>query len=471
MRFIDFLGTKQTWVAKYGKKSINAEFVSNLLSTVNAGPLGELDKQKLHVFCVYSPLQALLSYFIGSYLGLTCAVVSPRSLNKLLDGYDVSKLGVIVTPIGRKAPVLPQKVKSLELNYSPTLVATTESLQPSDSKAQFVFCTSGSTGKAKRVVHCETGLVNNALVVSNYLGLTQTDSSYCVFPMQYMYGLSTTLCALHSGSEISYGEFVSPSLVASYAMKNHVTVLPILGEWSYELSQVWLSGFEPNRLILLNASDRLLQSQALEVMPWATAFWNNLGQTESGPRIFALELKQFTDLNEVCHNNTVSVGYPGDESIKVKLVNKSVDTGVGNLYYKTPFKMVGYLLDCGEVQSVEAFSDSGDLFKQDEQGRWHWVTRSSHTIKVNGELVPLTSLTNKILNFEAVSGVGYVTNKKGELCTFVESSDVNEALHTELTSLMTHTLRGKRSRVSLVPKLPRTENGKLDLSELRQRSL
>jgi len=224
-------------------------------------------------------------------------------------------------------------------------------------------------------------------------------------------------------------------------------------------------------LILLNASDRLLQSQALEVMPWATAFWNNLGQTESGPRIFALELKQFNELSEICHNNTVSVGYPVDTSIEVKLVNKKSDSGIGNLYYKTPFKMLGYLLDNGTIQEAELYSDSGDLFRQDSQGRWHWITRSSHVIKVNGELVPLTSLTNKILNFKAVSGVGYITNKKGELCTFVESSDVNEALHSELTLLMTNTLRGKRSKVSLVPKLPRTENGKLDLSELRQRSL
>ncbi|MEQ3529877.1 MULTISPECIES: class I adenylate-forming enzyme family protein [Pseudoalteromonas] len=470
MRFIDFLHPTASWVARYKNEKVDAEYVSNLLATVGMGPLGELDREKLHVFCVFSPVQALLSYFVGSYLGLTCAVVSPRSLNKLLNGFDNRKLGTIITPLGRKTPALPEGTESLSLNFTtPKLVGG--ALNPTIQKARFIFCTSGSTGKAKRVVHCESSLINNAKIVSEYLHLREDDISYCVFPMQYMYGLSTSLCALHSNSVIEYGEFVSPSLVASYVKNNPVTVLPILGEWSQELSQVWKQGFSPERLIILNASDRLLQSQAEEVMPWATEFWNNLGQTESAPRIFALELTQFPNLAAVCHNNTVSVGYPVDAAIEVKLVNKSPVTGIGNLFYKTPFKMLGYLQDDGSMQSTDIFSDSGDLFTQDSAGRWHWITRSSHTIKVNGELVPLTSVTNQILNYKQVSGVGYITNKKGELCTYIESSCIDDALRIELSSLLASTLRGKRSKVALVPKLPRTENGKLDLSELRQSNL
>lgn len=471
MRFIDFLETSNTWYACYKGEQINAEYVTGFLATTRKGPLGELDNDKLHVFCVFSPLQALLSYFVGSYLGLTCAVVSPRSLNKLLDGYDKSQLGTIITPIGRKCPVLPEGVGTLELSFAPATTVSHPLYPASERAARFVFCTSGTTGKAKRVLHCETSLVNNAKIVANYLNLQKSDLSYCVFPMQYMYGLSTSLCALHSGSGIEYGEFVSATLAARYVMNHPVTVFPVLGEWSHELSQEWSAGYKTQRLILLNASDRLLQSQAMEIMPWASEFWNNLGQTESAPRIFALELKQFEDLAEVCHNNTVSVGYPVDEEIEVKLVNKHPLTGVGNLYYKTPFKMLGYLQDDGTVREVEAYSDSGDLFFQDNADRWHWITRSSHTIKVNGELVPLTSITNKILNYKEVSGVGYVTNKKGELCTFVESSREDGILLRELVSLMANTLRGKSSKVALVPKLPRMENGKVDLSELRQRSI
>ncbi|MBQ4849992.1 class I adenylate-forming enzyme family protein [Pseudoalteromonas sp. MMG012] len=471
MRFINLIKPNSTWVARYKDDTVDAEYVSNLLATVGMGPLGELSQEKLHVFCVFNPLQALLSYFVGSHLGLTCAVVSPRSLDKLLDGFDKRQLGTIITPLGRRSPSLPADVEFLALNFSPPLLEHERSAPDSHRPARFIFCTSGSTGKAKRVVHCETSLVSNAKVVAEYLRLSDQDHSYCVFPMQYMYGLSTSLCALHSNSIIEYGDFVSPALVASYVKSKPITVLPLLGEWSHEVSQEWRRAYTPKRLILLNASDRLLESQAAELLPWATEFWNNLGQTESAPRIFALELKQFKNLHQVCHNNTVSVGYPVDKNIEVKLVNKNATTGVGNLYYKTPFKMLGYLQDNGDLQEVGTYSDSGDLFVQDDQGRWHWVARSSHTIKVNGELVPLTSVTNKILNYKEVSGVGYVTNKKGELCTFIESSTMNDALRVELTSLLTHTLRGKRSRVSLVHKLPRTENGKLDLSELRQKSL
>lgn len=474
MRFIDLVGPEQKWLASYKDDKVDATYVASLLASETVTDLNSLDKSKLYLFCFYNPLQALLAYFIGSYLGLTCAVVSPRSIGKVLEGLQQDQVGAVLVPIGKKAPELPTGIEVKEFDYKVDLATTIDLdglFANSHRPARFVFCTSGTTGKAKRVVHCESSLVGNAKKVTEYLQLQHSDKSYCVFPLQYMYGLSTTLCTLHSQSSIAYGDFVSPSLVASYVKQNKITVFPLLGEWSYELTQVWADDYQPQRLILLNASDRLLKAQAQELMPWASKFWNNLGQTESGPRIFAIELTQYQQLDRVCHNNTVAVGEPITEQIEVKLIDKNQATGVGNLHYKTPFKMLGYMLDDGSLTNPNEWTDSGDLFYQDETGLWHWLTRCSHTIKVNGELVPLTSVTNKLMNYQEVTGVGYATNKKGELCTYVESSCNCDVLRTELSSMMAKTLRGKRSRVALVSELPRAENGKLELSAKWQQSI
>lgn len=467
MRFIEFLQKQASWRAKYRDIQVTPAVVRSYLASMNQPELSDVNSEKLHVFCVYTPVHALLAYFIGSYLGLDVAIVSPRGLPKLLDGMEDDVLGHMFVPKGYKAPSSswPSSVFSIDMSL-PMAPQQTPTLSWSTREARFIFCTSGTTGKAKRVVHRESILIANGRMVTDYLSLDEKDHSYCVFPLQFMYGLSTTLCTLWSNSTITFDEFVMPSLVSDYVMNNKITVLPILGEWSDALSQRWNRGkYDPERLILINASDRLLKKQAEEVLPWASAFWNNLGQTESAPRLLAVELVRQTNLENITFKETIAAGFPAGKQIKLKL--KNVKDGVGNLYYKTPFFMIGYLQDNGSILPPNEWHDSGDLFSQRNDGLWFWVGRSSHTIKVNGELVPLTAVTNVLLNKNNVSGVGYTTNKNGELCAFVESNSKCKVFENELLTLLADKLRGKRSRVRLISKLPRTENGKIDFTQLR----
>ncbi len=467
MRLINFLETSARWRAWCKDVHLDANRVRAVLATMeHSGQLGGLDAQRLHVFCTYTPFETLLAYFVASHLGLTVAIVSPRGLSRVVEGMDPDWLGQLLLPSGRTVPAGEWLGGVRRLDFNPAELVSDSMVSPAAKQAaRFVFCTSGTTGKAKRVLHDERTLIANAKVVSDYMRLTPADRSYCVFPMQYMYGLSTTLCTLWSDGSIRYSEFLKPVLLAERVRKHDISVLPILGEWSSDLREEWQhAGFAPKRLLLINASDRLLQQQAEDLLPFATEFWNNLGQTESAPRLFALNLSSLPSLDDACHQGIVSVGQPVHPDIHLCLRDGLGDTG--NLYYRTPFSMLGYLDDDGSVMPPPEWIESGDLFRQDTNSLWYWVGRSSHSIKIRGEFISLRTVTDMLLSHQDVSGIGYATNQHGELCTFVESPGQCEQLRSTLSQLISDALRGKRTEIRFVDKLPRTESGKIDYRRL-----
>lgn len=468
-RFIDFLHSDANWHAQYRDQSLNARACRAVLARLIVQTDSQtFDPRKLQIICTYTPLQALLAYFWASQTGMLAAVVSPRGLAKLIEGLEPEVMGQLWVPKGHRLPLehLPMSVCRIDLSFDDVTDATIPTAAA--NAARLVFCTSGTTGKAKRVVHSEQVLLSNAKVVSEYLHLTATDRSYCVFPLQYMYGLSTTLCSLWSDSHILYNEFVQPEHIANDVVNRGITVLPILGEWSPALVQNWhAQGFQPQRLLLINASDRLLYQQAQALLPFASEFWNNLGQTESAPRIFAVNLSQIEDLTTVSHQGIIAAGRPVHPEIRLRL-SQQHDQQTGVLQYQTPFCMLGYLQDNGMLLTPSDWIDSGDLFHQGHDGLWFWIGRDSHTIKVQGELISLRTVTDQLLQHQEISGVGYTTNANGELCAFVESDTDSEGFRIELNRLLFNSLRGRRASVRIVESLPRTESGKIDYYHLNQ---
>lgn len=468
-RFIDFLRTDAKWQAQYRDQSLNARKCRAVLARlIQQTESQAFDQNKLQIICTYTPLQALLAYFWASQTGMLAAVVSPRGLAKLIEGLAADVIGQLWVPKGHRLPLehLPMSVCRIDLSFDDVTDATIPTAAA--NAARLVFCTSGTTGKAKRVVHSEQVLLSNAKVVSDYLHLQATDRSYCVFPLQYMYGLSTTLCSLWSDSHIMYNEFVQPDHIANDVVNHQITLLPILGEWSPALVQNWQAqGYQPKRLLLINASDRLLYQQAQALLPFASEFWNNLGQTESAPRIFAVNLSQIADLTTVSHQGIIAAGRPVHPEIRLRL-SQQHDQNTGVLQYQTPFCMLGYLQDNGSLLAPAAWIDSGDLFHQGADGLWFWIGRDSHTIKVQGELISLRTVTDQLLQHQEISGVGYTTNAKGELCAFVESDTDSEGFRIELSRLLFNSLRGRRASVRIVESLPRTESGKIDYYHLNQ---
>lgn len=486
MRFID-LFNNGAWSATYRSGTLNAlrarqlvESAAQRLQTVQQTAQKALRsttdsipaQQQLTVFCAFTPLEALLCYGIASRLGLLAAVLSPRALPRFLDNTGPRLALQLVAPSGRKLPETTANHDTLLLDLTLESIAAEvvpelSSLPMPTQECRLVFNTSSTTGKPKRVLCAESRLIGNAAMVANYLGLQASDRTLCTFPVQFMYGLSTSLCTLLTGGHIEYYDFLHPGLLASTVTEHGITVLPLIGDWAEGLSVTWQqAGFVPKRLLILNASDRLTRQQACALLPYATALWNNFGQTESGPRMFAINLSQIDDLDSLTYGNTIAPGFPAFEALELRIAPSNDADGCGELFYRTPYAMLGYLNDDGSIMPPQEWIASGDLFCRAANGAYLWAGRSAHAIKINGQFVSLRALADDLLTCQSVTGVGYARGRTDELCLFVEAEQPASNLNLQLRQAVTRTLRGKHPDIRIVPALPRTESGKIDFKQL-----
>lgn len=532
MRFRDFL-KRTDWSASYRGAVLGAASASDWVAAAGerlysrnvraAGvpAMAAPETETLTVFVTFSPLEALLCFFLASDLGLLAAVMSPRTLGDvvpncgtgmtvrfvLLEGRRVpaSLVGreVLLLPAWNSgtghdtirraasqaarwaaAPTQPEGdgwsgARAAAARWADRVMTQTSEPDPGAAsqwnaaaaptrQARLVFCSSGTTGTPKRIVYDEETLVANAAVVTGYLGIDSSDRSLCAFPITYMYGLSTTLCALHSGSRIDYVDFTNARLMASDAERLDSTVLPILGDWSRAIVDEWQTRrFRSQRLRLLNASDRITVQQVLALRGFCGQVWNNFGQTESGPRLFALDVTRIDSFDRYEHDGIIAPGYPVHPDIQT-MIHEPTSRGVGPLLYRSPFAMRGLLRSDLTLDPAPEWIPSGDNFQRDWDGLHKWGGRTAHMIKISGQLFSLRALADGLLSVPGVTDVGYAKSDTGMLFLFAEVPDdtagsERSAAIRAMVDLMLPTVP---YRLRFVDALPRTETGKLDARAL-----
>ena len=512
MRFIDFL-TRPGWQACYRGDTLDAEGASAWVAAArrHLRPPVPDEAATLTVFVAFTPLDALLSFFLASDQGLLATVMSPRTLGEFVPTCSAAAAIRFVLPEGRRvpAPLAQREVlrvpawsggvahdamrwaaaraarwASTRSGSEPGAVAaadwsarwiagaseiaTAAAIVPSPRSARLVFCSSGTTGAPKRIVYDEETLVANASVVTGYLGLDSSDRSLCAFPITYMYGLSTTLCALHSGSRIDYVDFTNARLMASEAERLDSTVLPILGDWSRALVEEWqATRFASASLRILNASDRITVRQVRGLSRFCGQIWNNFGQTESGPRLFALDVTRIDSFDRYEHDGIIAPGYPVHPDIQTR-IHEPTSQGVGPLLYRSPFAMSGLLRPDLSLDAAPEWIASGDHFQRDWDGLHKWGGRTTHTIKLSGQLFSLRAVADGLLSVEGVTDVGYAKSDGGMLFLFVEVPDDTHGADRSaaIGALVDLMLPSVPYRLRFVDALPRTETGKLDTRAL-----
>ncbi len=468
MRFCDFLHRFDWSAASLGDRLDATSARQAVASLGRALASGERPGEGLTVFSVVTPLEALVAYFTASHLGLFAAVASPRALPALLAGQARGTVARIVHPAGRALPPDAGATPRLAVDYLAKAGPSEARLPPASARAaRLVFSTSGTTGEPKRVVCDERRLAGNAELVSRYLGLERRDRTVCAFPLTFMYGLSTALCSLVSGGELHFRSYLNAHELAAAVAELGASVVPILGDWAEQIASTWgFLGFRPTRLLVLNASDRLHRKQAEALMPFASAFWNNFGQTEAGPRLFAIDLKAVRRLDVVSHGGLLAPGYPVHPGIEVRIEASEEEGGFGAMSYRTPFASLGTWQRDGSIAPAPEWIESGDLMKRSPEGVYLWAGRTEHTLKVKGELMSLRSMTDQLLLHHAVTGVGYAKGASGTVSIFLECA--GPLRESSLVDDARRLLRGAPVRLHILPKLPRTESGKVDYRLLSQ---
>ena len=263
-----------------------------------------------------------------------------------------------------------------------------------------------------------------------------------------------------------------------YIHEKTVTVFPILrGIVDKIIPLIIRNKYYFPHLKVINAADKIYKKQVEDIFKFAPVFWNNYGQTESGPRLCAIKVSIQDNIDRYCHHNVIAIGSPVSEAIQIEIrdeFGKAVSCGeVGELYYHTPYRMEGYLSDDGTCVSGSLWYGSGDLVYQDESGIFLWTGRKSQTIKINGYFVNINLLH---LFFDTIDEIKcsffLYEDKQNKIDGFFQvRSQVNKEslidnIHVQFRK--NFPLYPRLSNIFFIEKIPKTQTGKINMLELKK---
>ncbi|WP_153102075.1 AMP-binding protein [Paraburkholderia hayleyella] len=362
---------------------------------------------------------------------------------------------------------------------------TADSTAAASRQGQLVFMTSGTTGTPKLVLYDEAPLWANARLVGDYLGIRPGERVLCLFPVHYMYGFSTVMSGVLSGAAVHLERAsLTAHEVLAYIVGRgvrRVRYVPLIRSVIERLCDLveGTPGMKLEQVVILNASDRLYVQQMQRLLALGAEVWNNFGQTESGPRLFALKLTPH-DLPRLAARScdgVIAPGRPVDPRIEIELhdpYGRPCAPGqVGVMHYRTPYAMAGYVRADG-VLEPQALIDSGDLMFRDTNGVLHWVGRKDETFKANGMFINPGLLHRHFDRLPGIAQSYFMTDPHSSaLSAFIAPAPHGLIDDAELRRQIIHEYRQafplypRLVHVYIVSALPLTRTGKVCLARLR----
>lgn len=355
--------------------------------------------------------------------------------------------------------------------------------QPGDPAV--LLYTSGSTGPAKGIVQTHRNVLLGADIVSGYLGLTADDHLLVLLSFSFDYGLNQLLSALLSGCRLTAADHLGvgelASLLATHRPTGLAGVPSLWREVADGLESGALRAVHGQSLRYITNSGGVLRprdSREIRRSFPGVAIYAMYGLTEAFRSAFLPpeELEEHPD----------SFGYPiaGVELLLVSTSDGRVLDGaaIGELVHAGPLVARGYWrreeLDARRFRADPRGGDarvvfSGDLVRRDEGGRHYFVSRLDRMLKVHGHRISPDEVSQAVAGMPGVGpacvfGVeGGADGHQIVLCLEADHSDpelveaVRRRCRARLPSYMLPAI------VKVLPELPQTANGKVDLAALQ----
>lgn len=486
MKFTSLLSPDANWRIVLHGARLTAEDVRARLTSVRRA-LRAMEPHLLGRGCLiavgFSGFDYFLFTLLASTLGCRVVLCDPKMLSAALRQYRLDALAVVATRSivcdGLPVVVLDPSAADGEASV-PDAVAWDYAGAPG---AQIVFMTSGTTSAPKLVVYDEAQLVENALAVSRYLGVQPGDGVLCMFPTHYMYGFSTMMNGLLAGATVWLERAsLTAHEVVAYLSSGRIRFAPLIrsiAERVCDLAET-TPGVRFDGIVVLNASDRIYAAQVRRLLALGACMWNNFGQTESGPRIFALPLTpdDLPRVDSYCFEGVLAPGRPIDPRIELSIVDGQgrpcAPGEPGHLLYRTPYAMHGYLLPDGSLRRCTTL-ESGDVVFRRDDGVVFWVGRRDETVKWNGRLVNVSLLHQHFDAFDDIAKSYFLVDPQtGALKVFVVPGLTQTGKEVEIKARILSRYRAafplypRIDDVLFVDDLPVTSTGKISLRLLRE---
>jgi len=286
---------------------------------------------------------------------------------------------------------------AVQKNYSP--LAKSPSLSEQDL-ACLVY-TSGSTGEPKGVMESHACMDFASGSIIRYLENTADDIVLNCLPLSFDYGLYQPLMVFKfGGTLVLERSFMFPAAILRKMEKERVTGFPGVPTIFSLLLQMDLGAYDLTSLRYITNTAAALPVSHIERLcakfPQASLY-SMYGQTEC-KRVLYLpphELKK--------RPGSVGIAIPGTEVwVQGPDGERLLPGSIGQLVVRGRHVMKGYLNKPKETASTfgpgrspeEGVLFTGDLFRQDEEGFFYFISRVDDIIKTRGEKVAPKEVEN-----------------------------------------------------------------------------
>ena len=338
----------------------------------------------------------------------------------------------------------------------------------------YIIYTSGSEGAPKGVCGSQKQILFCCDAINRRLGNNPNDRILCSLPLTFDYGLYQVFLAFLSGAQLylSTGEVLQriPYLLKKW----QITALPTLPTMAALLVRTgFLKHADDFRLRYISFTGEVLPLSLIQTLREA------LPRTSVIPMYGMTECKRVSVMPAGRTDKVMagSCGLPLD-GVKVWLVNKEEETGIGELVVEGPNVMEGYWgikdEDSGAFELDRETGKrrvyTGDIFRIDSEGFLYFCGRRNGIVKIRGYRVNgfrIEEMIRKVNGVKDVAVTGmpdWVTGEHVAIFVYADDDSVRMAVEETLRRMPFY-LQNTEVFLLHIP-FPRNRNGKTDLKKL-----
>lgn len=352
----------------------------------------------------------------------------------------------------------------VESPWSTLSLRTTKHDQPElHPELQLLLSTSGTTGSVKLVRLSKKNILENAKSIIEYLGIGPQERAMLALPFTYSFGLSILHTHLLTGASLvlTQESFTQNPFYKILRDQKCTSVSGVPFFYSFLDRMQFDAADYPDLNTMTHAGGRLegsLVRKFYEMMRKNEGrFFSMYGQTEATARIAYVPPQYLPE-----KAGAIGIAIPNG---KLSIDRVETPYTEGEIVYEGPNVMLGMAensedLALGDV--CHGKLHTGDIGKFDDDHIYYVTGRIKRMAKIFGNRINLEEIETELTSFGQVA----VVSSDDTLILYHEytSHDANEKI-IAMVAQKTH-LHPSCFRAVYVPKLPRTERGKIDYRRL-----
>lgn len=408
---------------------------------------------------------------LAAYAALLSASVVPLLLNSTISRTLLKNLINIYKPEYLWVPVKHRgdfDFDSIYTAYNFVLLKTGFDSPEMHDELALLLTTSGTTGSPKLVRHSYRNIEQNAINVSAFFELNESERPIVILPLHYTMGLSVATSHLYSGSTLLLTSSTLTQKAFWEFLKTHKATSFTGVPYSYEVLKK-LRFFRmdlPHLNILAQGGGKLANDLFREYAEYAETsgkkFFATYGQTEGTARMSYLSPKKAIE-----KIGSIGKAIPGGQlSLQNDDGRETFEgEGVGELIYRGPNVTLGYaeqISDLKRGNERNGVLQTGDIAKRDKEGYYYIIGRKARFLKLYGLRVSLDETELLIKNSLGIECA--CTGKDDNMKVFITEKQHTDVVRKHISQ--TTGLHESLYTIHTISEMPKSSSGKVEYDTL-----